>query len=126
MLWDELQLALREDDAHVPAPVPASVAPTALTSILVALMGWDPHIVAELDATGFHEVPADFHTLVHLLGHALVRALTCAPMPVPVHTNVSAVPLPAPVPAGASAPLSGMDGRRRHFLAPTLVASSAS
>ena len=28
-LWDELELALREDAAPVPAPVPAPVAPTA-------------------------------------------------------------------------------------------------
>ena len=32
-LWDELELALREDAAPVPAPVPAPVAPTAPTPI---------------------------------------------------------------------------------------------
>ena len=53
-LWDEFELALREDAAPVPAPVPAPVAPTAQAPIPVALMGWEPHIVAELDATGFH------------------------------------------------------------------------
>ena len=56
-LWDELELALREDAAPVPAPVPAAVAPTAPAPIPVALMGWEPHIVVDLDATGFHEVP---------------------------------------------------------------------
>ena len=60
-LWDELELALREDAAPVPAPVPAPVAPTAPAPIPVALMGWEPHIVTELDPTGFHEVSADFH-----------------------------------------------------------------
>ena len=50
-LWDKLELALREDTAPVPAPVPAPVAPTAPAPIPVALMGWEPHIVAELDAT---------------------------------------------------------------------------
>ena len=50
-LWDELELALREDVAPVPAPIPAPVAPTAPAPIPVALMGREPHIVAELDAT---------------------------------------------------------------------------
>ena len=124
-LWDELELALREDAAPVPAPVPAPVAPTAPAPIPVALMGWEPHIVAELDATGFHEVPADFHTPVHLPTHASARALTCAPVLVPVHTNVSAAPLTAPVPARVPVPpsaawMAAVD----RFLAPTPVASS--
>ena len=124
-LWDELELALREDAAPVPAPVPAPVAPTAPAPIPVALMGWEPHIVAELDATGFHEVPADFHAPVHLPAHAPARALTCAPVPVPVHMNVSAAPLTAPVPARVPVPpsaawMAAVD----RFLAPTPVASS--
>ena len=144
-LWDELELALREDAAPVPAPVPAPVAPTAPAPIPVALMGWEPHIVAELDATGFHEVPANFHTPVHLPAHAPARALTrtlvpvpvhlpahaparaltCAPVPVPVHTNVSTAPLTAPVPAQVPVPpsaawMAAVD----RFLAPTPVASS--
>ena len=124
-LWDELEPALREDATPVPAPVPAPIAPTAPTPIPVALMGWEPHIVAELDATGFHEVPADFHTPVHLAAHAPTRALTCAPVPVPVHTNVSAAPLTAPVPARVPVPPSAawmavVD----RFLAPMPVASS--
>ena len=124
-LWDELELALREDTAPVPAPVSAPVAPTAPAPIPVALMGWEPHIVAELDPTGFHEVPADFHVPVHLPVHAPARALTCAPMPVPVHTNVSAAPLTAPVPARVPVPpsaawMAAVD----RFLAPTPVASS--
>ena len=124
-LWDELELALREDAAPVPAPVPAPVAPTAPAPIPVALMGWEPHIVAELDATGFHEVPADFHAPVHLPAHAPARALTCVPVPVPVHTNVSAAPLIAHVPARVPVPpsaawMAAVD----RFLAPTPVASS--
>jgi len=120
-LWDELELALREDVAPVTAPIPAPVAPTVPAPIPVALMGWEPHIVAELDATGFHEVPADFHAPVHLPA----RALTCAPVPVPVHTNVSAAPLTAPVPARVPVPpsaawMAAVD----RFLAPTPVASS--
>ena len=124
-LWDELELALREDAAPVPAPVPAPVAPTAPAPIPVALMGWEPHIVAELDATGFHEVPADFHAPVHLPAHAPARALMRTPVPVPVHTNVSAAPLTAPVPARVPVPpsaawMAAVD----RFLAPTPVASS--
>ena len=124
-LWDELELALREDAAPVPAPVPAPVAPTAPAPIPMALMGWEPHIVAELDPTGFHEVPADFHAPVHLPAHAPARALTCAPGLVPMHTNVSAAPLTAPVPARVPVPpsaawMAAVD----RFLAPTPVASS--
>ena len=125
MLWDELELALREDAVPVPAPVSAPVAPTAPAPIPMALMGWEPHIVAELDATGFHEVPADFHAPVHLSAPAPARALTCAPVPMPVHTNVSAAPLTAPVPARVLVPpsaswMAAVD----RFLAPTPVASS--
>ena len=140
-LWDELELALREDAAPVPAPVPAPIAPTAPAPIPVALMGWEPHIVAELDPTGFHEVPADFHVPVQLPAHALMctpvpvpvhlpahaptRALTCAPVPVPMHTNISAASLTAPVPARVPVPpsaawMAAVD----RFLAPTPVASS--
>ena len=145
VLWDDLELALREDAAPVPAPIPAPVAPTAPAPIPVALMGWEPHIVAELDATGFHEVPADFHAPVHLPAHAPARALTrtpmlvpmhltapapahaltCAPVPVPVHTNVSVVLLTTHVPARVPVPpsaawMAAVD----RFLAPTPVASS--
>ena len=116
---------MREDAAPVPAPFPAPVAPTVPVPIPVALMGWEPHIVAELDPTGFHEVPTDFHAPVHLPAHAPARALTCAPVPVPVHTNVSAAPLTAPVPTRVPVPPSAawMVAVDR-FLAPTPVASS--
>ena len=144
-LWDKLELSLQEDAAPIPAPVPAPVTPTAPVPIPVALMGWEPHIVAELDSTGFHKVPADFHAPVHLPAHAparaptrtpvpvpvhlpvhvSARALTCAPVPVPVHTNVSAAPLTAPVPARVPVPPSAAwMGVVDHFLAPTPVASS--
>ena len=124
-LWDELELALREDAAPVPAPVLAPVAPTAPAPIHMALMGWEMHIVAELDATGFHEVPADFHAPVHLPAHAPAHALMCVPVPVPVHMNVSAAPLTAPVPTWVPVPpsaawMAAVD----RFLAPTPVASS--
>ena len=124
-LWDELELALREDAAPAPAPDPAPVAPTAPAPIPVALMGWEPYIVADLDATGFHEVPADFHAPVCLPAHAPARALTCAPMPVLVHTNVSSAPLTTPVHARVPVPpsaawMAAVD----RFLAPTPVASS--
>ena len=104
-------------------------------------MGWEPHIVAELDATGFHEVPANFHAPahaparaltrmpvpvpVHLPAHAPVHALTCAPVPVPVHPNVSAAPLTAPVPAWVPVPPSAAwMATVDRFLAPMPVASS--
>ena len=124
-LWDELELALWEGAVPVPAPVPVPVAPSLPVPIPVALMGWEPHIVAELDPTGFHEVPADFHAPVHLPAHAPVHALSCAPVPVPVHMNVSAAPLTAPVPARVPVPpsaawMAAVD----RFLAPTPVASS--
>ena len=88
-------------------------------------MGWEPHIVTELDATGFHEVRANFHAPVHLPAHAPARALTRAPVSVPVHMNVSTTPLPAPVPARVPVPpsaawMAAVD----RFLAPMPVASS--
>ena len=107
-------------------------------------MGWEPHIVAELDPTGIHEVPADFHTPVHLPAHvpahaltrtpvpvpvhlpahAPARALTCAPVPVPVHMNVSAAPLTTPVPARVPMPASAAwMAAIDRFLAPTSVTS---
>ena len=141
-LWDELELALREDAAPVPAPVLAPVAPTAPAPIPVALIGWEPHIVADLDATGFHEVPTDFHAPVHLPAHAPTRALTCTPVPVhlpahaparaltcvpvpvPVHTNVSAAPLTAHVPARVPVPPSAAwMAAVGRLLAPTPSAS---
>ena len=73
-LWDELEPALREGAAPVPAPVPAPVAPTAPARSLMTLMGWEPHIITELDATGFYEVPADF-----------TRPCTCQCMRLRVH-----------------------------------------
>src|SRR3954471_21330981 len=117
----------------MPAPIP------------VALMGWEPHIVAALDPTGFHDVPAAFHAPVplpahaparaltrtpvpvpvHLPAHAPARALTCAPVPVPVHTNVSVAPLTAPVPARVPVPPSAAwMATVYRFLAPMLVTSS--
>ena len=132
---------MREDAAPVPAPV----APSAPAPIPMALMGWEPHIVAEIDATGFHEDPTNLHTPMHLSTHVPARALThtpvpvpmhlpahaptcaltCAPVPVPVHTNVSAAPLTAPVPAWVPVPpsaawMAAVD----RFLAPMPVASS--
>jgi hypothetical protein len=122
---DELELALWEDVALVPALVPAPVAPSAPAPIPVALMDWEPHIIAELEVTGFHEVLADFHAPVHLLAHAPARALTRVPVPVPVHMNVSAAPLPAPVPAPVLVlPSAAWIAAVDHFLAPTPVAAS--
>ena len=69
-LWDELELALREDAAPVPAPV----ARTAPAPIPVALMGWEPHIVAELDPTGSTRSPPTF-----------TRSCTCQCMRLCVH-----------------------------------------
>ena len=108
-------------------------------------MGWEPHIVAELDAMGFHEVPADFHAPVHLPAHAPAHALTRTPVTVPVHlpahapahaltcvlvqvpmhTNVSAARLTAPIPARVPVPSSAAwMAAVDRFLAPTPVASS--
>ena len=41
-LWDDLELALREEVAPVPAPVPAPIAPTAPTPIPVHLPAHAP------------------------------------------------------------------------------------
>ena len=125
-LWDELELALREDAAPVPAPVPAPVAPTVPAPIPMALMGWEPvpvHLPAHAPARALTRMPVPVP--MHLPAHAPARALTCAPVPVPVHTNVSAAPLTAPVPARVPVPpsaawMAAVD----RFLAPTPVTSS--
>ena len=63
-------------------------------------MGWEPHIVAELDPTGFHEVPVGAH-------ECLRRAVD------------NACPR-----AGATAPSAAWMAAVDRFLAPTPVASS--
>ena len=135
-LWDELELALREDAAPVPAPVPAPVAPTAPAPIPVHLPMHVParaltrtpvpvpvHLPVHAPARALTRTPVTVP--VHLPAPAPARALTCAPVPVPVHTNVSAAPLTAPVPARVPVPpsaawMAAVD----RFLAPTPVASS--
>ena len=73
-LWEELELALREDVAPVPAAVPAPVTPTMPAPIPVALMGWEPHIVASLMPRGSTRSPPTF-----------TRPCTCQRMRLRVH-----------------------------------------
>ena len=122
-LWDELELALREDVAPVLAPIPAPIAPTTPAPIPVALMGWEPHIVAELDATGFHKVPAIFHAPVHLPAHAPARALTCAPVPVHVHMMSPPCRCQGMSPRGCQCPHQRHGGPPSTAFLPTPIAS---
>ena len=81
MIQNELAAAIA-----APAPVPAPIPAPAPATIPVALTGWSPSTIAELEAAGVSEVSADPRELVYM---------------------------PAPVPVPVRAPLSGMGCRSR-------------
>ena len=64
-----------------PAPVPAPIHAPAPATIPVALTGWSPSTIAELEAAGVSEVSTDPRELVYMPAPALV--------PVPVRTPSS-------------------------------------
>ena len=96
------------------APVPAPIPTLAPATIPVALTGWSPSTIAELEAVGVSKVSADPHELVYM------PSPTPVPMPVRVHAPppiTALVPVrlaapAAPVPVCAP-PLSGMGRCRR-------------
>jgi hypothetical protein len=105
--WDLRDMALNELAAAdaAPAPVPAPIPAPAPATIPVALTGWSPSTIAELEATGVSEVPADPCELVYMPAPppVLVRATapTAAPFPVRVPTPIAHVPVCAPAPTAA-------------------------
>ena len=93
--WGLMDMALNELAAAVaaPAPVPAPIPAPAPATIPVALTGWSPSTIAELEATSVSEVSADPRELVYMP----------APVPVPV---CAPPPTAAPVPVRLAAPAS--------------------
>ena len=90
--------------APVPTPVPATIS--------VALTGWSPSTITELEAAGDSEVSADPRELVYMPAPAPVpvRAPPPTVAPAPVHLAAPAEPMPVPV---CAPPLSGMGRCRR-------------
>ena len=78
--WGLMNMAQNELAAAVaaPAPVPAPIPAPALATIPVALTGWSPSTITELEAADVSEVSRDPHKLVYMP----------APVPVPVHMTV--------------------------------------
>ena len=101
--WGLMDMAQNELAAAVaaPAPVPAPIPAPAPATIPVALTGWSPSTIAELEAAGVSEVSADPRELVYMP----------APAPVPVRAPP---PTAAPVPVRLAAPAVGVktDGSR--------------
>src|SRR3990170_865693 len=87
--WGLMDMAQNKLAAAVaaPAPIPAPIPAPAPATIPVALMGWSPSTIAELEAAGVSEVSADPRELVYMP----------APAPMPVPMRVPA-PTAAPVP----------------------------
>ena len=114
-----------------PTPVPAPIHAPAPATIPVALTGWSPSTIIELEATGVSEVSADPRELVYMPAPAPVPMPVRAPPPTvgpaPVRLAAPAAPVRAPPPTAVPIPvrlaaptarvpvppLSGMGCRRR-------------
>ena len=102
--WGLMDMAQNELATAVaaPAPVPAPIPAPAPATIPVALTGWSPSTIAELEAAGVSEVSADPRELVYMPAPALVpvpvRAPppTVAPAPVRLAAPITHVPVRAP------------------------------
>ena len=93
MAQNELAVAVA-----APAPVPAPVPAPTLATIPVALTGWWPCTIAELEAAGIGEVSPDPSELMYMLAPAPVPLCTppptVAPAPVRLAAPVALVPVP--------------------------------
>ena len=105
--WGLMDMAQNELAAAVaaPAPVPAPIPAPAPATIPVALTGWSPSTIAELEAAGVSEVSADPRELVYMPAPAPVpvRAPPPTVAPAPVRLAAPAAPVPVPVRAPPSA-----------------------
>ena len=104
--WGLMDMAQNELAAAVaaPAPVPAPIPAPAPATIPVALTGWSPSTIAELEAAGVSEVSADPRELVYMPAPVPVpvRAPPPTATPVPVRLAAPAVPVPIRVPSSTS------------------------
>ena len=100
--WGLMDMAQNELAAAVtaPAPVPAPIPAPAPATIPVALTGWSPSTIAELEAAGVSEVSADPHELMYMpaLAPVLVRAPPPNVAPAPVRLAAPAAPEPVRAP----------------------------
>ena len=109
--WGLMDMAQNELAAAVaaPAPVPAPIPAPAPATIPVALTGWSPSTIAELEAAGVSEVSADPRELVYMPAPAPVPVPVRAPPPTvppaPVRLAASAAPVRAPPPTAAPVPV---------------------
>ena len=115
--WGLMDMAQSELAVAVaaPAPVPAPIPAPAPATIPVALMGWSPSTITELEAAGVSEVSAGPHKLVYMPAPA--------PMPVPVRAPP---PTSAPVPVRLAAPAAPVPVRappQRHGTLPSIATS---
>ena len=111
--WGLMDMAQNELAAAVtaPAPVPAPIPTPAPATIPVALTGWSPSTITELEAMGVNEVSADPRELVYMPAPAPMPVPapppTMAPAPVRLATLAAPVPLPVrtPPPTATSVPV---------------------
>jgi hypothetical protein len=103
--WGLMDMALNELAAAVaaPAPVPAPIPALAPATIPIALTGWSPSTIAELEAAGVSEVSVDPHELMYMPAPAPVPVHALAPTVVPVPMRLPAPATHAPVRAPPSA-----------------------
>ena len=115
-----------------PAPVPAPIPAPAPVTIPVALTGWSPSTIAELEAAGVSEVSADLRKLVYMPTPAPVpvRAPPPTVAPAPVRLAATAAPLhptAAPVPMCLDAPAAPVPVRphppQLHGMLPSTATS---
>ena len=98
--WGLMDMAQNELAAAVaaPAPVPAPIPAPVPVTIPLALTGWSPSTIAELEAAGVNKVSTDPRELVYMPAPAPVRAPppTAALVPVRLAAPTAPVPVRAP------------------------------
>lgn len=118
-----MDMALNELAVAVaaPTPVPAPIHAPTLATIPVALAGWSPGTIIELEAAGISEVSVDTRELMYMPAPApvLVPVCTSAPTAVPAHVCFPAPALLVPMRAP---PLTARDTAVDRYLAALRVA----
>ena len=92
-----------------PTPVPAPSPAPAPVTIPVALTGWSPSTIAELEAAGVSEVSVDPRELMYMPAPAPMPVPVRAPpptvAPAPVRLAAPAAPVRAPPPTAVPVPM---------------------
>ena len=94
--WGLMDMAQNELAAAVAAPAP--IPTPAPVTIPVALTGWSPSTIAELEAAGVSEVSADPRELVYMPAPAPVPVRAPPPTVAPVLVRLATPATPVPVP----------------------------